>query len=941
MSGPAAGPRRLTYPDLLEQAASSPRAEERAIVGGLLRHAHQGRSGALVVRGEAGVGKTALLLHAVEQATGMRVLHGAGVESEVELPFAAMHQLLFPVLDRIGRLPRPQAGALRGAFGLADTRPDRFLVALAVLSLLVDVATEGPLLVVLDDAHWLDTLSANALVFAARRLQHEPIVVLLAAQDGAPHRFQAPGLPVLRLGGLDRAAAAALLEGQVAQIAHEVRDRLVAETGGNPVALLEVAQALSAAQLAGHDPLPALLPIGARLQHAFLGRVRRLPSASQLSLLVAAAEETGTVASVLAAAAMLGVGAEALEAAEQAGLVCVADQCLEFQHPLMRSAVYQDATSAAKRMVHRALAQVLGGVEHADRRVWHLVAAAVGPDEELAEALEGSARRADRHGAPAAAATALQRASLLSADPVARADRLAAAAAAAWQAGRAQWSQELLDQAGLLTADPAVRAGVSNVRGIIELEAGTPSLACKILVEGAELVLASRPRLAAEMLVMAGQSAWMADDGVGLAEIGRRMLRLPAPEGFPVRQLARGLVWLGGVIQGDPERLIGSAAAVTWPGADNPRLWLGPPLVAALLGDDQATHGRCSEAVATMRLRGMTGPLPSALAQLALVELRLGRWSSAVAHAEEGLRLAEETGQEARAAAIRAELAWIAAVQGRAGDCRRLADEAIAFALPGRSTMILAIASLALGLLDLAEGRPAEAFDRLVTLRTVYRSTPVLLLAAGDLAEAAVRAGQPEAASDVLTELERWARHARWPWTLLRARRCRALVSEGEQAERHFQAALAVDGVGELPFELARTELLYGEWLRRERRRFEARSHLRAALELFERFGAAAWAERARSELRASGETARKRNLSAVFHLTPQELQIARLAAQGLTNREIAAQLFLSPHTVSYHLHKVFSKLGVTSRASLRTLELDRPPELPSLVADGADRPSG
>jgi DNA-binding CsgD family transcriptional regulator len=917
---PAAAPRDVAaQPGLLEHAVSAQRAAERAVIAHLLASARQGRSGTLVVRGEAGVGKTALLADAVEQANGMRVLHGAGVDSEVELPFAALHQLLFPVLDRIDRLPRPQGRALRGAFGLvSDARPEPFLIALGVLGLLADVARERPLLVVVDAAHWLDQVSANALVFVARRLETEPIALLLAAQDGAPQRFHAPGLPSLWLRGLDRQAAAALLEEQVGPLALEVLDRLVAETGGNPAALLELCEALSAAQLAGREPLPARLPIGARLQRAFLARVRRMPAASQTLLLVAAAEESGAVAPVLAAAAMLGVGPQALEPPEQAGLLRVIDQRLEFQHALVRSAVYQDATFAAKRAVHRVLAQVLGGVDQADRRVWHLVAAALGPDEKLAEALEGSARRARREGEPAAAASALQRASALSADAVARADRLVAAAGTAWQAGRAEWSHDLLDQAALLTADPGVRAGIDNVRGTIELEAGTPSLAGRIFVEAAELVMASRPRLAAEMLAMAGHGAWMAGDGAWLAEIGRCMLRLPGPESFRVKQLARSLLWLGRAIQGRPEGPIPAGSAMRWPRADNPRLWLWPPLVAALLGDDEAAHGVCTEVVSTMRVRGLTGPLPFALAQLALVELMLGHWPAALAHAGEGLDLARETGQEARAAGIMAELAWIAAVQGRAGDCRLLAGEALAFAMRGRSTMIVANASWALGLLDLTEGRPTEALDRLMTLTTVYRSTPVLLLAAGDLAEAAVRAGQPDAAAEVLAELERWARHGGRPWVQVIIHRCRALLSEGEDAERHFSAALDAERPGQRPFELARTELLYGEWLRRERRRFEARTHLRTALELFERLGAGPWLERARSELLATGETARKRNLGAFFQLTPQELQIARLARQGLTNREIAAQLYLSSHTVSYHLHKIFRKLGISSRAELR-----------------------
>jgi DNA-binding CsgD family transcriptional regulator len=912
------------------------RREERALIGALCDQAREGRSGVLVLHGEAGVGKSTMLRDAAEQAGDSGdwcLLQGTGVESEVELAFAALHQLLRPLLDRLDRLPAPQASALRGAFGLADTQPNRFLIELATLSLLAEVAKRQPVLCLVDDAQWLDRASAAALAFVARRLKAERIVLLMAARDDDLRQLHAPGLPELHLRGLDPEAAAQLLEQHGGGIAPHVRGRLIEETGGNPLALLEVPATLSGEQLEGREPLPERLPLSTRLRQAFLQRVQRLPQATQALLLVGAAEDSGELATVLAAGQVLELGPETLEPAERAGLVHIAGQQLRFRHPLVRSAVYQSVTFTARQSAHRALAHVLAGEQLADRRAWHLAAAAVGPDEDVATALEDSADRARRRGGAAAAAAALERAAALTLETAPRARRLVAAAEHLWEAGRGQRAQTLLDEAEPIASGATVRAGIAHVRGAIELYAGTPALACTLLVEGAELVLKSNPAQATEMLVLATWGALAAGQLEPiLDQIGPAMRRLPGQEDRRIRLVADTLMAfeLGPeprpAAAKDPSRGDGKwpTTAANWPPAAF--TWMWPMLVLAEpvrggVGADQ----RYARSVAARRAAGTVSGLTVALGNTAMAEVSFGRWGEAIETATEGLRLTRETGQEAAAGYFLALLAGLAVEQGRAEDGQRLAGEALAIAIPRRLAVVAALASWTLALLDLTEGRPAAAIDRLRALSTRGHPTahaPVALLATGTLLEAAARADALEGMEPAVARFERWAGLDGGAWTLAVARRCRALLTQGPDAERHYRAALAVGGLAEMPLELARSELLYGEWLRRARRRAEARTHLRAALEVFERLGASFWAQRAASELRASGETARRRDPTTARELTPQELRIARLAERGLTNRQIADQLFLSSHTISYHLHNIYTKLGIASRADLRRFRL-------------------
>src|SRR5215472_17787273 len=515
------------------------RHQECAAVDRLLQAVREGRSGVLVLRGEAGVGKSALLAYAAgDRAVGVTVLRAAGVEAEVELPFAALHQLLRPLLDRLDHLPAAQAAALRAAFGLAappgghepvgGRLGDRFLLSVGVLSLLADAAEQRPLVCLLDDAHWLDQASADALVFAGRRLGAEGVGLLFAARDTEPRGFDAPGLPELRLSGLDSAAAARLLaDASASAPAAGVADRLLAAAGGNPLALLELPAALSPAQLAGRAPLPDPLPVGARVERAFADRAGRLPTAARTMLLLAAADDTGEAATVWRASHSLGLDAGALGPAEAARLVRVQGARVEFWHPLVRSAIYRAATFAERRAAHLALAGALEGVGQADRRAWHRAAAAVAPDDVVAGELERSAGRARARGGHAAAAAALERAAELTGEDPARARRLVAGAEAAWLAGRPAWALELAGRADRLDPPPRLRADLQQLRARIELWCGSPVQAHRLLSDAAVVNDTANPEKAALLLLQASQAAWVAGDVAATAEAGQRLGTLP------------------------------------------------------------------------------------------------------------------------------------------------------------------------------------------------------------------------------------------------------------------------------------------------------------------------------------------------------------------------------------------------------------------------------
>jgi len=899
------------------------REAERSALAALLDGARAARSGVLVIRGQAGVGKSSLLADAVGHADGARVLSTQGIESESELAFSALHQLLRPVAALLDRLAPPQARALRVAFGEEDGGPgDRFLVSLATLSLLAEAAETGPVLGVVDDAQWLDDASATALVFAARRLEAERVALVFAVREGDARGFAAPGLPELRLSGLAGHAAQALLDERAGHpVAPAVTEQLVAGTGGNALALVELAAALTPAELRGEEPLRPALPLTEGVERAFLAQVRRLPEPAQTVLLVAAAEGAGQVGVVQRAARALGADAGALDVAERSGLVQVREGHLAFRHPLVRSAVYGAATTGDRQRVHTALAGALGRHGDADRRVWHRAAATAGPDDGVAAELDEVARRAARRGGFDAACAALERAAELTGGAEPRAWRRWEAAANARLAGQHDRALRLLDAARSSTSDPLLRADVDLLRGAVELVAGSADTAEQILVTAARDVLGIDPGRALHLLVIGAQAASLASNRGAGVEIGRLAAQLPLGDALRDRFFGSLLVGCGHYFSGDLaaalaplRRAVGYADEL-----DENMLLTWAARAAFYLGDDAAAYRLDSRAVALCRAAGAVGDMLPPLQRLALSQLLLGRWPAASASAGEALRLARETGQGNLASLPLGWLAVLAAYRGHDVELRSLSTQIEAALAAHPMAVADDVRQWARGVAEAAAGHRAAALHRLERVT----SPAVALMASLDRVETAAHDGQRETALAWLAPLEEFAAVTGAPWALARVAHCRALLAEPDAAEQLFRAALDHHDRAERPFERARAELAYGEFLRRARRRGDARAQLRAALATFDDLGAAPWAERARQELRVSGETARKRDASTLLDLTSQELQVARFVAQGLPNREVAAQLFLSPRTIEYHLRNVFQKVGVSSRTELARLPLD------------------
>ncbi|MFF4651825.1 AAA family ATPase [Streptomyces sp. NPDC001380] len=893
------------------------RAEEQAAVDRLLAGAGDGRSGVLVLRGEPGIGKTALLEYAARSAgPGFRTVRAAGVEHEAELPFAGLTLLLTPGLGHLAALPGPQRRALESAFGLAGHGPgDRLLTGLATLGLLAELAAGQPLLCLVDDAQWLDRASAEALLIAARRLRAEGVVLLLAARDGEG-AFPAPGLPELRLAGLSAAASADLLSDLGTDPG--IRRRVLAEAHGNPLALTELPAALAREQSGAADGTP----LTRRLQSAFHGQVAGLPAATRTLLLVAAAEESGDLGVVLRAAAALGSGAEALDPAERDGLVRVsADRRLTFRHPLLRAAVLRDAPTARRAEAHRALGAAL---ELGDRRTWHLALAAAGPDAALADALEQAAQRAEARGGPAGAAAAYERAARLTPDRDGATRRLVLAAESATEAGEPDRAAALAEEARGRTADPFALALVDQVRAVARFWHGDHPGAYRLLLDAAGSAVEAP--YAARMLVQAFHAAWyLGEDRLGTVMDRMGALEPALPDGDPAAAVLHHLRAAVLPVLGRPAPALPTAdsvlAACLTAGGDPVVDLLQVCGAALILGRDDQTHALAAELTARARTRGAVGALPTLLFFLAEAELFHGRHRDAEATATEGLTLARDTGQRQWASQLHGLLAHLAAVAGDDGRCTGLA--ALAQDGPGAGPAAgHPWAAWSLGLLDLARGRAADAADRLADLAGgVHRHHVSGTRCVPDLVEAAVRLGEPARAEEPYRRFARWAAAADRPWARALLLRCQALLGPDELAEDGYLAALDLHRGGGRPFEQARTALLLGEWLRRQRRRTEARSHLRAALEDFELLGAHPWAHRARTELAATGAgVPAPRPEGPLAALTPQELQIVRLAAEGNSNRDIAARLFLSPRTVGYHLYKAYPKLGVGSRTDLAAL---------------------
>lgn len=903
------------------------RDAERAALAELVARAAESRAGAIVLHGDPGAGKTALLDDLVESSTGARVLRTQGLESESPLAYAALHRLLRPLLPHLDLIPEPQARALGVAFGrVAGDRVDPFLVALATLSLLTEAAEARPVLAVVDDAHWLDAASADALLFAVRRLDADRVAVVFAVRDGMTTAFAPHGVPTLRIGRLDASSALALLRGTAAaSVAHDVADRLVSECEGNPLALVELAAALTPTQLAGDAPIPARLPLTARLERAFLDRTRRLPADAQTLLLIAAADDSGQVGTVSRAATVLGLDEGALDQAEASGLVTRDGGALRVRHPLVRSAIYQGTTGRERRLVHGALATALEGTDEPDRRTWHGAAAALGPDDGLATELAGVGLRAERRGGYAAASEAYERSAELTPGAADRSARRYAAARTAWEAGQTSRARALAAAARIETDDPVLRADVDRLRGRVEVNLGSGAAAHRIFVAAAVEVAGRSPERALDLAVAAaGLAAYGGDSGAVLPVTAVTTADVAGDgDGDAKRRLERLLVAMTAASQARwADAVEGLRQAMAGDLSHAPPDVLAHLGQAALhIGDDAAAERCFTAMLGTARDRSAAMGVLYALPRLAFPLLLAGRWSDVVSVAEEARSLSVSAGQVSLSAAPLALLALVAALRGedRHDDLLAQLDAVVEqhpigiLAGPTRD-----VRRWAAGVRAALAGEAATAHHQLSQMRI-----PALTrMAALDRIDAAVRAGAVPQATVWVDELAQFAAATRWPWALGVADLGRALVSPPAAASRAFESALAhLEGAGR-PYELARAHLALGEHLRRSQQRVDARPHLRRALETFDDLRAEPFVTRAAHELRASGETARKRDVTSQVRLTPMERQVAQLVSQGMSNKEVAALCWVSPRTVAYHLRNCFAKTGVTSRGELARLDL-------------------
>ena len=951
------------------------RTAELETLLGLVDHVPE-RGAALVVRGESGIGKTSLLLAACRHATGSgaRVLSTAGVQSEADLAFSGLHQLVLPLLadsgwwrpgqaalgggppvspsmsDGLGRLSERQQDALASAFGVGTgPAPDPFLVGLAALNLLSAAAGARPLVCVVDDAHWLDQASAQTLAFAARRLSAEPVVILFAA-DEPSEDFR--GLPELVVEGLQEADALELLDSVVrGPLDGRVRERILAETRGNPLALVEFSRGLSPAQLAGGYGLSAAMPHGrslpGQIEESFLRRMQTLPADTQLLLLAAAAEPVGDPALLWHAAERLGIPWEALSPAVTAGLLEV-DVRVRFHHPLVRSAIYQAAPVAERQKVHRALGEVTQPDLDPDRRAWHRAQAAAGPDEEVASELERSADRAQARGGRAAQAAFLERAVALTLDSALRVERALAAARAKFEAAAPDAASRLLAIAELSPLDQLQRARLERLRAQIAFartgSADIPGLtigpeAPALLLDAARRLETLDVELARETYLEAVTAAmWIGSESQGcgiraVAEAARQAPPGPQPP-RPVDLLLDGLATrftesYAAALPGLRQALHALAGTEGRPD-DSPRwLWftcpVAPEPLALDLWDDQTWHDIATRAVRICRDTGALAVLPNALTYRACLHVLAGEFAAAMALTGEAYAIAEETGS----APLRYPSLLLVAWRGQETEALNVIDMCIKDAKARGLERPIGFAQCVTALLYNGLGRYDEALAATQRARAYFPADHLddlgqLGWALIELVEAGVHTGNLEVASDALRRLQERTSTSGTNWALGIGARSRALLSEGETAERLYQEAIERLSRTRIRVELSRARLHYGEWLRRENRRVDAREQLRRAHDEFASMGAEAFAARASRELLATGEKVRQRRDSTRYDLTPTETQIVRLACEGMTNAEIGVQLFISRRTVEWHLSKVFKKLGITSRRGLRRALPDR-----------------
>ncbi|WP_088288264.1 helix-turn-helix transcriptional regulator [Kineosporia sp. A_224] len=916
------------------------RDAEQARLAGVLTDAMAGRAGLLLVHGEPGAGKTSLLDALVADAgADVCVLRTQGVESEAPLAFAALHRLLRPVLGQLDRVPPPQARALRTSFGLEFPDPGSvdvgvpqpFLVALATLSLLTEAAEAGTVLCVVDDAQWLDQATSDALLIAGRRLGADRVAIVFAARDGEGRVFAPDDVPSLALAPLTRAAALAVLADTVGDVADDVADVLMAQTGGNPLALVELPTTFSPAQLRGQTSLPDRPQLTPGMERVFLDRCRRLPAEVQTLLLVAAADDSGQVATVRRAAELLGVPAAALEVAERSGLLMVEAGSVRVRHPLVRSAVYQAATSGERRQAHAALADVADPTTDADRQAWHRAASVDVPDAAVVTALDDAAARAERRAGYAAAAAAHARAAELTDGDHPRAVRLFAAARNAWTAGETTSARALVTSARThaeTTADMLLRADIDRLRGRIEVNVGSAVDAHRIFSVSAADVAGLDPARALELAVAAALLRSHGADSGTVLDVRRLAVAASTGDTAHGRCLGHLLLSLHQAAAHEWAEALASlhAALIEAADLDDPDVLAHLGNQALHLGDDEA-HRRCFTRMLTSgRDAGAVMAVLYAMPRLGFSQFTTSRWSELRRDADEGVSLSASAGKRPLAAVPLGQLALLAAVQGRPTPDldAHLADVDAAAAQPlgVLADPVHDLGRWARGVRATLTGDTTTALHHFAAMRvgTLQR------LAALDRIEAAVRADDRVQALAWTEELADFATGTGWPWVAAVVEHARALLAEPPDVAERFEGALAhhtrTPRTDPHHYERARTQLAYGEWLRRSQRRVDARTHLRAALETFEDLRAQPLAARAAQELRASGETARKRDVSTALHLTPMERQVAQLARQGLSNKDIAAQCWVSHRTVAFHLRNVFTKVGVSSRGELAHLDL-------------------
>jgi DNA-binding CsgD family transcriptional regulator len=899
------------------------RETERAVLDRFVAGVRAGEGQSLVVRGEPGVGKTVLLDYLARQSGGCRMVRAAGVQSEMELAFAGLHQLCGPLFGHAGRLPGPQRRALQTVFGLSEgPTPDRFMVGLAVLGLLSEVAEEQPLICVIDDEQWLDQASAQTLTFAARRLAADPVGLVFAAREPGP---ELAGLPELTLEGLLERDARALLDSALAgPLDARVRELIVAETRGNPLALLELPRGLTQAELAGGFGLPGAVPLTGQIEDSFRRQLEVLPADTQRLLVLAAADPSGDRSLMWRAAGRLGIPVQAAQPAQDAGLVDFGIQ-VRFRHPLARSAAYRSAAAPERREVHGALAEVTDPAVDPDRRAWHRAQAAAGPDEEVAAELERSAGRAQARGGLAAAAAFLERSVLLTVDPARRGERMVAAAQTSVQAGSFGRALELLSAAEAGPLDELTGGRADLLRGQIAFASDLGSDAATLLLKAAVRLEPLDLDLARETYLSAWAAAMFAGHLAGagdLREVSRAARAAPAPA-HPPRLIDLLLDGLALLVTDGPTvaaPLLRQAAAA-FTSADTPveeRLrwtWLSQ-VPASYQWDFDSVLAITDGATQLARDAGALDQLPIDLQAQAQIATWAGDIPVAAALITEARLVAEATGTRIAPLAAMS----VAALRGRESEAAPLIEATITAATAGGQGIAVSWARWATAILCNGVGRYADAEAAAGQASLDMPELFVSTFALPELVEAAARTGNRQLAASAVDQLAETTQPGGTNWGLGVEARCRALVSQGQAAEDLYLEAIERLGRTRLRPELARAYLLYGEWLRTENRRTDAREQLRIAHDLLWDIGMEAFAERARRELLAVGETPRRKVAQTTAStLTPQEGQIARLAADGLSNPAVGAQLFLSARTVEFHLHKVYTKLGIGSRRELRT----------------------